>query len=199
MSDYAARMVRYGISPKEQVAAAAADLAACWLDVRSQREQDEAPLPKVRARRVQCPVTMDDASALVAKAAQLLPEKDAPVICFCAVGGRAGVAKSALEAAGYSHVINAGGLSDVEALANTLTAEGRLAALGIEFPDLVPQGRYVPYVSDHKLHSRQRHCRLRSMCARRLINRTVVATVGAAPSWQHALRLWQLCPPPRDW
>lgn len=183
MSDYAARMERYGVSPKEEVAAAAADLAACWLDVRSQREQDEqdeAPLPKVRARRVHCPVSMDDASALVAKAAQLLPEKDAPVICFCAVGGRAGVAKSALEAAGYSHVINAGGLSDIEALANSLTAEGRLAALGIEFPELVPQGRYVPYVSDQQQHSRQPQGRLPYMYSSESSDRDCVHSASLA-------------------
>lgn len=149
MSDYAARMAQYGVSPKEVVAEAAAEPAACWLDVRSQNEQEEAPLPKVRARRVQCPVWMDEANDLVANAAQLLPDKDAPILCFCAVGGRAGVAKSALEAAGYTNVINAGGLSDVEELATSLTAEGRLAGLGIELPDLVPLGRYVPYVSGH--------------------------------------------------
>ena len=104
-------------------------------------------MPKVRATRVQCPVWMDEASDLVANAAQLLPDKEAPIICFCAVGGRAGVAKSALEAAGYSSVINAGGLQDIQALASSLTAEGRLAGLGIELPELVPLGRYVPYVS----------------------------------------------------
>eukprot|EP01043_Picozoa_sp_COSAG02_P051882 COSAG02_NODE_5516_length_4266_cov_11.146148_6_plen_133_part_00 len=96
---------------------------------------------------------MDSAEELVAKAAELLPEKDVPVICFCAVGGRAGVAKSALEAAGYSNTINAGGLSDIEELADSLTAEGRLAALGIELPELVPVGRYVPYVRLHSIRS----------------------------------------------
>lgn len=79
------------------------------------------------------------------QASALLPDKDAPVICFCAVGGRAGVAKAALEAAGYTSVVNGGGLADVHALASSLTAEGRLAALGIEFPELAPLGRYVPY------------------------------------------------------
>ena len=98
---------------------------------------------------------MDGAEELVAKASQLLPEKDVPVICFCAVGGRAGVAKAALEAAGYSSVINAGGLSDIEGLAHSLTAEGRLAALGIELPELIPVGRYVPYVSLHSITLRQ--------------------------------------------
>jgi phage shock protein E len=145
--DYAARMAQYGVDPKDTVAAAATDPAACWLDVRSLAEQQEEPMPKVRATRVQCPVWMDEASDLVANAAQLLPDKEAPIICFCAVGGRAGVAKSALEAAGYSSVINAGGLQDIQALASSLTAEGRLAGLGIELPELVPLGRYVPYVS----------------------------------------------------
>ena len=143
--DYAERMAQYGVAPKEEVAAAAATPGCAWLDVRSLQEVQEQPLPPVRGAKPHCPVWMDEANDLVSSAAALLPDKDAPVICFCAVGGRAGVAKAALEDAGYTAVVNGGGLADVHALASTLTAEGRLAALGIEFPELAPMGRYVPY------------------------------------------------------
>jgi hypothetical protein len=53
MSDYDNRMATYGVSPREEVATAAADTAAVWLDVRSIAEQEQTPLPKVRAKRVQ--------------------------------------------------------------------------------------------------------------------------------------------------
>jgi rhodanese-related sulfurtransferase len=43
-----------------------------------------------------------------------LPDKSAPIICFCAVGGRVMGAKKALEAAGYTNVLNAGGLCDLK-------------------------------------------------------------------------------------
>jgi hypothetical protein len=45
-------MATYGVSPREEVASAAADTTAVWLDVRSTAEQEQNPLPKVRARRV---------------------------------------------------------------------------------------------------------------------------------------------------
>ena len=43
-----------------------------------------------------------------------LPDKSAPIICFCGVGGRVVGAKKALEAAGYANVLNAGGLCDLK-------------------------------------------------------------------------------------
>ena len=185
--DYAERTVEWGLATKEAVAAAADDIDAVWLDVRSEAEVQEDPLPRVRAPRIQCPVwcvslfplsqpptalckrgtsatpppanphpptltgpaanprRMDEANDLAEAAPQLLPSKEAPIICFCAVGGRASTAKKALDALGYTNVINAGGLADVRALAESLTAEGRLARLGTELPELAAIGRYVPY------------------------------------------------------
>ena len=49
---------------------------------------------------VHCPVTMADTSQLAAKAAELLPNKSATIICFFVVGGRVMGAKKALEEAG---------------------------------------------------------------------------------------------------
>jgi rhodanese-related sulfurtransferase len=38
---------------------------------------------------------------------------DTPITVYCRSGARAGVAKNILEQAGFTHVTNAGGLSDV--------------------------------------------------------------------------------------
>jgi phage shock protein E len=40
-------------------------------------------------------------------------ETDADITVYCAAGGRAGVAKTLLERAGYQSVTNAGGLANV--------------------------------------------------------------------------------------
>eukprot|EP01052_Picozoa_sp_SAG31_P028406 SAG31_NODE_2741_length_5156_cov_3.138817_4_plen_63_part_00 len=58
---------------------------------------------------------MADTSKLEAKAAELLPDKNATIVCFCGVGGRVMGAKSVLEALGYTGVLNAGGLKDLVA------------------------------------------------------------------------------------
>jgi len=39
--------------------------------------------------------------------------KDTPIVVYCASGGRAGKAKTALEAEGYTRVVNGGGLDDL--------------------------------------------------------------------------------------
>ena len=40
-------------------------------------------------------------------------DKAKPVVVYCAKGGRAQKAKEALEAAGYTHVVNGGGYDDL--------------------------------------------------------------------------------------
>ena len=42
-------------------------------------------------------------------------DKDQPIVLYCRSGGRAGKAKATLEALGYTHVENAGGLADMKA------------------------------------------------------------------------------------
>ena len=54
--DYAERTAQWGLAAKEAVAAAADDIDAVWLDVRSEAEVQDDPLPRVRAPRIQCPV-----------------------------------------------------------------------------------------------------------------------------------------------
>ena len=54
--DYAERTAQWGLATKEAVAAAADDIDAVWLDVRSEAEVQDDPLPRVRAPRIQCPV-----------------------------------------------------------------------------------------------------------------------------------------------
>ena len=41
-------------------------------------------------------------------------DKTRPVVVYCAAGGRAAKAKTALEAAGYTHVVNGGGYDDLK-------------------------------------------------------------------------------------
>ena len=41
-------------------------------------------------------------------------DKTRPVVVYCAVGGRAAKAKAQLETAGYTRVVNGGGIADVK-------------------------------------------------------------------------------------
>ncbi|MEP4487070.1 MAG: rhodanese-like domain-containing protein [Halioglobus sp.] len=43
-------------------------------------------------------------------------DKDTPIVLYCGSGGRAERAKEALQASGYSAVVNAGGLEEAQAL-----------------------------------------------------------------------------------
>lgn len=50
--------------------------------------------------------------------------KDAPLYLYCAVGGRAGIAKERLERMGFSNVTNVGGLDDARRLVRSDSAPG---------------------------------------------------------------------------
>ena len=106
--DYPARQAMFGLASLEEVAAAAAKDNVVWLDVRSDGEVAESPLPGGKA--VHIPHT-----AVAARAGELPADKDVPIICFCGVGGRVRAAKAALEGLGYTGVLNAGGLKDLVA------------------------------------------------------------------------------------
>ena len=82
--------------------------------VRSDAEVADSPLPNGKPF-VHCPVTMADTSQLEAKAAELLPDKNATILCFCGVGGRVMGAKKVLDEQGYTGVLNVGGLKDLVA------------------------------------------------------------------------------------
>ena len=75
------------------------------IDVRSVREFEAGP--RVDGA-INVPCTMRDATAIARAAADgTLPrDRTTPILVHCAVGGRSAVAKRALEAAGYSDVVN---------------------------------------------------------------------------------------------
>jgi rhodanese-related sulfurtransferase len=89
-------------------------VAGCSTQVRSESEVSGSPLPNGKPF-VHCPVTMGDTSQLEAKAAELLPDKSATILCFCGVGGRVMGAKKVLDGLGYTSVMNVGGLKDLVA------------------------------------------------------------------------------------
>jgi len=58
---------------------------------------------------------VDDVTARMAEVDKLVAgDKTKPVVVYCARGGRAQKAKETLEAAGYTHVVNGGGYSDLK-------------------------------------------------------------------------------------
>tara|TARA_B110000503_G_scaffold50909_1_gene82401 strand:+ start:127531 stop:127875 length:345 start_codon:yes stop_codon:yes gene_type:complete len=74
---------------------------AIWIDVRSPTEYASGHLQQA---------ILIPFDGIVAGVAQLQLSKDAPIYLYCAVGGRAEMAKNRLEALDYSNVTNAGGL-----------------------------------------------------------------------------------------
>jgi phage shock protein E len=80
---------------------------AVLLDVRTKDEFAERHLDKA----VNIPV--DNLSAQMAEIEKLTSgDKTKPIVVYCHAGGRAGRAKSALVAAGYTKVTNLGGMDD---------------------------------------------------------------------------------------
>jgi len=81
---------------------------AVVLDVRTPDEYAQEHLPSA----VNIPV--QDFSARIDEVAKLVAnDKARPVVVYCAAGSRAAKAKAQLDAAGYSHVVNGGGLDDL--------------------------------------------------------------------------------------
>lgn len=99
------------INSPDEVKAAAAEPGAVFLDVRREDELKEARLTSKPFVHAMC--SLDDCSELMAKAEQLMPDKNAPVIIFCRSGRRAVKAQEVLEQKGYVKVLNAGGLNDL--------------------------------------------------------------------------------------
>jgi phage shock protein E len=82
---------------------------AAVVDVRTADEYAEDHVPKA----VNVPV--DELSSRMAEVAALVAgDKTRPIVVYCGSGGRAAKAKRALEAAGYSRVVNGGGLDDLK-------------------------------------------------------------------------------------
>lgn len=76
------------------------------IDVRSQEEWDAGHL----AKAVHIPHT-----EITDRISEVTGDKGAKIILHCAVGGRAGKARTALEEAGFTNVENGGGLEDMQA------------------------------------------------------------------------------------
>ena len=85
------------------------------VDVRSQSEIESNGKVQVAQRAwLNAPGTPFGCPILHAQADQLLPDKNAPVILYCASGKRAQKAKLILEEQGYKQVLNAGGASNLK-------------------------------------------------------------------------------------
>ena len=81
---------------------------AVWIDVRTPTEYASGHLQQAVL------IPFDGIEAGVAR---LQLAKDTPIYLYCAVGGRAEVAKQRLEALDYTNVTNVGGLVDARTLA----------------------------------------------------------------------------------
>ncbi len=80
---------------------------AVWIDVRSPVEYVMGHLPQATR------ISHEDIEEGVA---ELHLARDTPIYLYCASGGRAGIAKERLQAAGYTNVTNVGGLEDARQL-----------------------------------------------------------------------------------
>lgn len=77
-----------------------------WVDVRSAEEYQQSHIagdPRITHTEI------------VSELSALVPDKSTPVYLYCRSGRRAGIAKQALEEAGYQQVFNAGGIDDARA------------------------------------------------------------------------------------
>lgn len=79
-----------------------------WIDVRSPAEYATGHLPQAEL------IPFDSIAVGVAR---LDLAKDTPIYLYCAVGGRAEMAKQSLQALGYSNVTNAGSLESARQMA----------------------------------------------------------------------------------
>lgn len=95
-------------SKDPEAARAAIAAGAVVLDVRTPDEFAEAHLPAATN------VPVDDLGSRLADVDKLVAgDKSKPIVVYCGSGRRAGKAKELLESAGYTHVINGGGLDDL--------------------------------------------------------------------------------------
>lgn len=81
---------------------------ALAIDVRTKDEWDGGHLPQAKH------VPVDEIAGRVDDVEQWAGGKDKPIVVYCAMGGRAGRARSALLAAGFTNVVNGGGYSSLK-------------------------------------------------------------------------------------
>lgn len=103
----------------EEIRKALANPETTVIDARTIEEmQKDGYFNASTCRFIHAPATKTEAPLLQLAAKSLLPQKDAPVVIYCGSGIRATTAKQVLDEAGYTNVLNAGGLSDIQSLAN---------------------------------------------------------------------------------
>ena len=78
---------------------------ASWIDVRSAQEYESGHVSSA----VNIPYT-----EIVARIDEVTEDKEALIYVYCRSGRRSGIAKETLEEAGYSNVVNLGGLEDAQ-------------------------------------------------------------------------------------
>jgi rhodanese-related sulfurtransferase len=82
---------------------------AVVVDVRTPQEFGEGHLPQATN------IPIQDFAQRIAEVDKLTGgDKTKPVVVHCATGNRSGKAKQQLEAAGYTQVVNGGGLDDLQ-------------------------------------------------------------------------------------
>jgi phage shock protein E len=87
---------------------------ALWIDVRSAEEYRQEHV----AAAVNIPYT-----EINGRIGELTREKEALIYVYCRSGRRSGIAQSTLEEAGYTNVINLGGLEDALARASQVAVQ----------------------------------------------------------------------------
>lgn len=114
-ADYLERLARYGLSARHRIERASQMPGAVWLDCRSEDEVAalRAPILDLGFDAAWIEVPETDAARLEAEAPRLLPDRAAPVICFCTDGVCARTARGVLMNMGYRDVLNAGGCRDL--------------------------------------------------------------------------------------
>jgi phage shock protein E len=91
------------MTPKQLIAS-----GALALDVRSQSEFDAGHLATAKH------LPLDQVAGRVDDVEAWAGGKDKPIVVYCAMGGRAGRARGALLAAGFTNVVNGGGYSSLK-------------------------------------------------------------------------------------
>lgn len=91
------------------VAASDIDPDALWIDVRTPDEFSQGHV----SQAINIPH-----NEISDRLSEVTSGKDGTIYVYCKSGGRANAAKKSLEKAGYTHVINLGGLDDALKLAN---------------------------------------------------------------------------------
>ena len=110
MPDYSERAANFGMADKDVLAETAKLEDVVFVDARGLDEIAEVSLdrPFVHGNFI----LQGELDHLT----KILPSKSAPIIVFCKMGGRAAKVKATLEEQGYSNVLNAGGIGDVDFL-----------------------------------------------------------------------------------